>query len=82
MAQYGYASSKDIRVSDYDALVKVMETGVVEDKLHLHWVLNEPTRTTDEHARLKHARKLAALLVGGADREAGGRGGAGRGLSR
>ncbi len=33
--------------------------------MHLHWVLNEPTRTPEDHARLKLARKLAALLTGG-----------------
>ena len=41
------------------------ETGEVQGKLHLHWRLNEPTRTADEHGRLKRARTLAAALVGG-----------------
>jgi hypothetical protein len=41
------------------------DTGEVQDKLHLHWVLNEPTRTPEEHAKLKLVRKLAALLIGG-----------------
>jgi hypothetical protein len=40
-------------------------TGEVQPKLHLHWRLPEPTRTSEEHARLKLARKLAALLIGG-----------------
>ena len=35
------------------------ETGEVFAKLHLHWRLSEPTRTPDEHAQLKHARRLA-----------------------
>lgn len=41
------------------------ETGEVQDKLHLHWRLNEPTRTPEEHRRLKQARVLATVLVGG-----------------
>ena len=41
------------------------ETGDVQDKLHLHWRLSEPTRTEAEHKRLKLARTLAAGLVGG-----------------
>ncbi len=41
------------------------ETGEIQDKLHLHWRLNEPTRTADEHRKLKRARTLAAVLVGG-----------------
>lgn len=40
------------------------ETGEVQDKLHLHWRLNEPTQTPEEHAKLKLARRLAAELVG------------------
>lgn len=40
-------------------------TGEVQDKLHLHWRLSEPTRCEAEHKRLKHARTLAAGLVGG-----------------
>jgi hypothetical protein len=40
-------------------------TGEVVDKLHCHWRLNEPTRTAEEHARLKLARELAAELAGG-----------------
>jgi P4 family phage/plasmid primase-like protien len=40
-------------------------TGEVHPKLHLHWRLSEPTRTEDEHARLRQARDLAAQLVGG-----------------
>lgn len=41
------------------------ETGEVQDKLHLHWRLNEPTRTPEDHRRLKQARILAGALVGG-----------------
>lgn len=41
------------------------ETGEVQEKLHLHWRLNEPTRTLDDHRRLKQARVLATVLVGG-----------------
>ena len=41
------------------------ETGEVQDKVHLHWRLSEPTRENGEHARLKQARRLATLLVGG-----------------
>ena len=41
------------------------ETGAVEPKLHVYWRLSEPTRTPEEHARLKRARALATALVGG-----------------
>jgi hypothetical protein len=41
------------------------KTGEVQPKLHLHWRLAEPTRTAEEHARLKRARRLAAALVSG-----------------
>ena len=41
------------------------ETSEVEDKLHLHWRLTEPTRALEEHKRLKEARTLATALVGG-----------------
>lgn len=44
-------------------------TGEVHPKLHLHWRLTEPTRSPDDHARLREARWLAAVLVG-ADRTA------------
>jgi hypothetical protein len=40
-------------------------TGEVHPRLHLHWRLSEPTRTEDEHARLRQARDLAGQLVGG-----------------
>lgn len=40
-------------------------TGEVQDKLHLHWRLNEPTQTTEDHAKLRRARELATALVGG-----------------
>ena len=41
------------------------ETGAVEPKLHVYWRLSEPTRTPEEHARLKRGRALATALVGG-----------------
>lgn len=41
------------------------ETGELEDKLHLYWRLNEPTRTPEEHRQLKELRSLAAEYVGG-----------------
>jgi hypothetical protein len=41
------------------------QTGAVQDKLHLHWRLTEPTRDAATHAALKQARTLAAALVGG-----------------
>ena len=41
------------------------DTGEVQDKLHLHWRLSEPTRCHDDHLRLKRARTLATALVGG-----------------
>jgi Protein of unknown function (DUF3987)/Primase C terminal 2 (PriCT-2) len=40
------------------------ETGEVEPKVHIHWRLKVPTRTKEEHGRLKEARELAAKLVG------------------
>lgn len=40
-------------------------TGEIQDKLHLHWRLNEPTKSRDDHLRLKQARMFAARLVGG-----------------
>jgi hypothetical protein len=40
------------------------ETGEVERKLHLHWRLADPTRTAEDHARLKRARYLAQRLAG------------------
>jgi len=39
-------------------------TGEVQDKLHLHWRLTEPTTTDEDHATLKEARRLATLIVG------------------
>jgi hypothetical protein len=39
--------------------------GAQHDKLHLHWRLDEPTSTPEDHARLKRARILATRLVGG-----------------
>jgi hypothetical protein len=41
------------------------QSGEVQDKLHLHWRLTEPTRDSATHAALKRARALAAALVGG-----------------
>ena len=41
------------------------ETGELQDKLHLHWRLSEPTRSADDHRLLKLARTLATGLVGG-----------------
>ncbi len=40
------------------------ETGEVQDKVHLHWRLQEPTRTPEDHALLKECRRLAGLLAG------------------
>jgi hypothetical protein len=40
------------------------DTGEVFPKQHWHWRLSEPTRTPEEHAALKHARRLACALVG------------------
>jgi Family of unknown function (DUF5906) len=45
------------------------ESGEFHDKLHLHWRLSEPSREADDHAKLKRARRLAALLAG-SDRSA------------
>ena len=39
--------------------------GEVQPKLHGHWRLSEPTRTAEEHGKLKAARRLATALVGG-----------------
>jgi predicted P-loop ATPase len=39
-------------------------TGEVQPKIHVHYRLNEPTQTTEEHERLKRARTLACKLVG------------------
>ncbi|MFT8247293.1 PriCT-2 domain-containing protein, partial [Roseomonas sp. BN140053] len=44
-------------------------TGELHDKAHFHWRLTEPTRTPEDHDRLREARWLAAVLVG-ADRSA------------
>jgi hypothetical protein len=41
------------------------ETGEVQDKLHLHWRLDEPTQSPEDHAKLRRARELATALVGG-----------------
>lgn len=38
-------------------------TGELSDKLHLHWRLTVPTRTPEDHSRLKEARQLAARIV-------------------
>lgn len=39
--------------------------GEAQKKIHLHWRLNEPTRTPEEHGQLTTARKLACDLVNG-----------------
>jgi hypothetical protein len=41
------------------------ETGEAEPKVHQHWRLNRPARTSAEHATLREARDLAVKLVGG-----------------
>lgn len=40
------------------------ESGEREPKLHLYWVLKEPTTTSEEHKKLKALRKAAQMLVG------------------
>ena len=40
------------------------DTGELYPKLHAHWRLSEPTRTPEEHATLKYARRLACGVVG------------------
>ena len=40
------------------------ETGEIEEKLHAYWRLAVPTRTAEDHAKLRDARALAAKLVG------------------
>jgi hypothetical protein len=40
------------------------EDGDEAPKLHLHWRLNEPTRTADEHASLKRLRAMASRYAG------------------
>jgi putative DNA primase/helicase len=40
------------------------ETSAVEPKLHLHWVLKQPTRSEEEHNELYKARELAGRYVG------------------
>jgi hypothetical protein len=40
-------------------------TGVITPKVHMHWRLSEPTTAGPEHDKLREARNLAALLVGG-----------------
>jgi hypothetical protein len=40
------------------------KTGELERKLHVHWRLSEPTRTAEDHAKLKRARFFAQRLVG------------------
>lgn len=41
------------------------ETGEVEPKLHLHWRLKTPARTSEDLGKLKEARRLIVQLVGG-----------------
>lgn len=40
-------------------------TGEIVPRLHVHYRLSEPTRTPEEHARLKRARAFACDLAGG-----------------
>jgi Primase C terminal 2 (PriCT-2) len=40
------------------------ETGEIQPKIHLHWRLQEPTRTPEDHAVLKECRRLAGMIVG------------------
>jgi hypothetical protein len=40
-------------------------TGEAEPKLHAHWRLRTPTRTSETHAQLRYARELACRLVAG-----------------
>jgi hypothetical protein len=40
-------------------------TGEIKPKIHIHWRLNEPTRTLQDHNRLREARDLATSLIGG-----------------
>jgi len=40
------------------------ETGELEQKLHLHWRLTEPTRDAASHAKLKRCRSMAKDLAG------------------
>jgi hypothetical protein len=42
----------------------VPATGEVQDRLHVYWRLDGPTRTAAEHAALKECRDLAARLIG------------------
>src|SRR5215831_14902326 len=37
--------------------------GITRDKLHLHWRVAVPSRSKDEHAKLKRAREICAHLV-------------------
>ena len=41
------------------------ETGEVLDKLHIHWRLAYPATTSEDHAKLKEARRLATIIAGG-----------------
>ena len=41
------------------------ETGLQHDKMHLHWRLVEPACGSEELAKLKRARDLAARIIGG-----------------
>jgi phage/plasmid-associated DNA primase len=46
-------------------LIADPETGEIEEKLHVHWRLTEPTRTPDDYAILKECRRLAKLIADG-----------------
>jgi hypothetical protein len=41
------------------------ESGEITPKIHMHWRLSEPTMAQDDHDKLREARNLASLLVGG-----------------
>ena len=43
----------------------VAQTKQLEPKLHIHWRLQTPTRTKEEHQKLYAARRAAMQLVGG-----------------
>jgi hypothetical protein len=39
------------------------ETGEQQDKVHLYWRLNQPTRESADHDKLREAREFASLIV-------------------
>ena len=48
LVQYGYASSKDIRIADYDRIVKVIETGALDEAEPDHAAVPVPDYSEDE----------------------------------